>query len=67
MDVFESYQPIVKEEVKEKPLIMKKADPNGKAPVAQPIVGNYSQFDKNLVTSKVIELRTKYKKGKIIY
>jgi hypothetical protein len=30
-------------------------------------MGNYSQFDKNLIKSKVIELRTKFKKGKIIF
>lgn len=28
-------------------------------------MGNYSQFDKNLIKSKVIELRVKFKKGKI--
>lgn len=46
---------------------MKKSDPNSRPPRVEPIMGNYSQFDKNLIKSKVIELRMKFKKGKIIY
>ena len=47
--------------------MMKKADPNSVPPKREGTAGNYSQFDKNLIKSKVIELRTKFKKGKIIY
>ena len=46
---------------------MKKADPNSKPPKREPVMGNFSQFDKNLIKSKVIELRTKFKRGKIIF
>lgn len=30
-------------------------------------MGNYSQFDTNLIKSKGIEIKSKYKKGKITY
>ena len=53
------------EVVKEKPLIMKRADPNSKPPKVEAIMGNFSQFDKNLIKSKIIELKTKFKKGKV--
>lgn len=46
---------------------MKRSDPNGQPPKIQPTMGNYSQFDKGLVRSKLIELKSKYKKGKIDY
>jgi hypothetical protein len=46
---------------------MKKADPNSKQPKIELTVGNYSQFDANLIRSKAIEMKNKYKKGKIIY
>lgn len=46
---------------------MKKNDPNSKPPKIEPLMGNFSQFDRNLIKSKVIELRMKFKKGKVIY
>jgi archaellum component FlaC len=46
---------------------MRKSDPNSRPPKVEPMMGNFSQFDKNLIRSKVIELKSKYKKGKIIY
>jgi len=46
---------------------MKKIDPNSKPPKIERAMGNYSQFDKTLIKNKVIELKTKFKKGKIIY
>lgn len=64
---FDNYLPQPKVEVAEKPLVMKKADPNSKPPKINPIMGNYSQFDKNLIKNKVLQLRTKYNKGKIIH
>ena len=44
---------------------MKKADPNSTPPKKQAVMGNYSQFDKNLIKSKVEELKLKFKKGKV--
>ena len=44
---------------------MKRADPNSRPPKVEPIMGNFSQFDKNLIKSKIIELKTKFKKGKV--
>ena len=67
MQVFNDYQPQAKASQEEKPLIMKKNDPNSKPPKLDPAVGNFSQFDKGLIRSKVIELKMKYKKGKIIF
>lgn len=46
---------------------MKKSDPNNRPPKIEPTMGNYSQFDKNLIKSKLIQLKSKFKKGKIIY
>ena len=66
MQVFNDYQPTSKA-TEEKPLIMKKNDPNSKPPKLDPSIGNFSQFDKSLIRSKVIELKMKYKKGKIIF
>ena len=44
---------------------MRKKDPNSSPPKIDRVMGNFSQFDKNLIKSKVIELKTKQKKGKI--
>ncbi len=33
---------------------MKKSDPNNRPPKVEAIMGNYSQFDKNLIKSKLI-------------
>ena len=46
---------------------MKKADPNSKPPKVEITMGNYSQFDKNLIKSKIIEIKAKFKRGKIIF
>lgn len=46
---------------------MKKVDPNSKPPKLEPTVGNYSQFDKNLIKSKIIEIKAKFRRGKVIY
>ena len=68
VEVYADFRPVaaVKGEVVEKPLIMKRADPNNRQPRVE-VMGNFSQFDKNLIRSKVIELKSKFKKGKIIY
>lgn len=63
---FYDFLPAPKQEP-EKPIIMKKADPNSKPPKIQPVMGNYSQFDSNLIKSKATEIKNKYKKGKISY
>ena len=46
---------------------MKRSDPNNRPPKIEQGLGNYSQFDKNLIKSKLIQLKSKFKKGKIIY
>jgi hypothetical protein len=46
---------------------MKKVDPNSKPPKIEQVMGNYSQFDSNLIKSKAIEIKSKYKKGKISF
>lgn len=38
----------------EKPIVMKKTDPNSKPPKIEQVMGNYSQFDSNLIKSKAI-------------
>ena len=53
MEIFDGYQPQMKIDNKEKPLVMKKSDPNSKPPKVE-MMGNFSQFDKNLIKSKVI-------------
>jgi hypothetical protein len=50
----------------EKPIV-KKIDPNSKPPKIEIQMGNYSQFDSNLIRSKAIEIKSKYKKGKITF
>ena len=44
---------------------MKRVDPNSKPPKIEPALGNFSQFDKGLIKSKIIELKTKFKRGKV--
>ena len=44
---------------------MKRVDPNSKPPKIEATIGNYSQFDPNLIKSKIIELKAKYKRGKV--
>jgi hypothetical protein len=50
----------------EKPMV-KKTDPNSKPPKVEVVMGNFSQFDSSLIKSKAIEIKSKYKKGKITY
>ena len=45
---------------------MKKHDPNSKPPKIEPVLGNFSQFDRNLIKEKAVELKKKFSKGKII-
>jgi hypothetical protein len=49
----------------EKPIV-KKTDPNSRPPKVEQM-GNYSQFDSTLIKSKAIEIKSKYKKGKITF
>lgn len=65
IDFAPQVQAVKVEQVKEKPLVMKRVDPNSTPPKIKPIMGNYSQFDKNLIKSKIIELKAKYKRGKV--
>ena len=46
---------------------MKKHDPNSKPPKIEPVLGNFSQFDRNLIKEKAMELKKKFSKGKIIH
>ena len=62
---FYDFLPAAKNEV-EKPIV-KKTDPNKGPPKVEQMVGNYSQFDSGLIKSKAIEIKSKYKKGKITY
>lgn len=51
----------------DKPIVMRKHDPNSKPPKIEQQLGNFSQFDRTLIKEKAVELRKKYNKGKIIH
>ena len=50
---YETSKPTEKYETTQKPIAIKKSDPNSQPPKVVATLGNYSQFDKNLIKEKV--------------